>query len=132
MLQVCRPRPPIDTADEGAVTIASATTPATDLSIPGFSWAASDTLVSNSLAHLATPTPRHTANRAITASTNIARRHLTPGERAMHLGRRKELHEAQHPETRRGENQHTRVRQVGDSSAVTKRFTATTKQSERL
>lgn len=38
---------------------------------------------------------------------------------------RKDAHEALHPETKHGENQHTRSRQVGDSNAPD-RFTADT------
>lgn len=53
--------------------------------------------------------------------------------RARPRGRRKELYEYLHPETKHGENQHTRSRQVGESS--TTRFTADTAvrtgQSER-
>ncbi|OZB28217.1 hypothetical protein [Acidiphilium sp. 34-64-41] len=56
-----------------------------------------------------------------------------PSERALFTQRRKEAYEALHPETKHGENQHTRSRQLGDSS--TDRFTADTAtrtgQSER-
>lgn len=58
---------------------------------------------------------------------NLMRAQLSSAERALHVGRRKELYEAQHPETRHGENQHTRSRQVGDSS---RRFTAATAKKE--
>ncbi len=70
---------------------------------------------------------------------------LSAAERALFTARRKEAYEALHPETRHGENQHTRSRQVGDStsktatvadlSAIPDRFTADTArktgQSER-
>lgn len=51
------------------------------------------------------------------------------------MKRRKEAYEALHPETKLGENQHTRVRQVGEPSEPVDRFTADTAaktgQSER-
>lgn len=60
---------------------------------------------------------------------------LTASERAEFTRRRKEAYEAIHPETVHGENQHTRSRQVGDSSEAP-RFTADTAaatgQSERV
>jgi hypothetical protein len=46
-------------------------------------------------------------------------------ERALFTRRRKEIYEAIHPETRNGQNQHTRVCQVGEGSA-SERFTADT------
>ena len=55
-------------------------------------------------------------------------------ERALFTKRRKEAYEALHPETKNGENQHTRVRQVGEATSAD-RFTADTAaktgQSER-
>lgn len=50
---------------------------------------------------------------------------LTPSEKALFTARRKEAYEALHPETRNGENQHSRVRQVGEGTAAD-RFTADT------
>ena len=54
-------------------------------------------------------------------------------DRAAFTARRKEAYEALHPETKHGENQHSRSRQVGDSTP--ERFTADTAaktgQSER-
>lgn len=61
-------------------------------------------------------------------------RHLGKAEEAEFVARRKEAYEALHPETANGENQHTRVRQVGEGSSAA-RFTADTAartgQSER-
>lgn len=60
---------------------------------------------------------------------------LSASERAMFTKRRKDAYEALHPETKNGENQHTRVRQVGEGSTAD-RFTADTAaktgQSERV
>lgn len=65
---------------------------------------------------------------------NLCSTVLSKAERALFTKRRKEAYEALHPETRNGENQHTRVRQVGEGSAAD-RFTADTAaktgQSER-
>lgn len=65
---------------------------------------------------------------------NLCRAELSPVDRARQTARRKAIYEALHPETRLGENQHTRVRQVGEPSA-SERFTADTAaktgQSER-
>lgn len=64
---------------------------------------------------------------------NLCGTKLTPSERALFTRRRKEIYEALHPETRHGNNQHTRSGQVGHSS---QRFTADTaartNQSERV
>jgi ParB family transcriptional regulator, chromosome partitioning protein len=64
---------------------------------------------------------------------NLCGTQLTPAERALFTKRRKEAYEALHPETRHGQNQHTRSRQIGDSTSD--RFTADTAartgQSER-
>lgn len=64
---------------------------------------------------------------------NLCRAELTPADRALFIARRKEIYLEKHPETGLGENQHTRVRQVGEPSA--KRFSAATAeatgQSER-
>src|SRR4051794_7450291 len=58
---------------------------------------------------------------------------LSKAERPLFTQRRKEIYEALHPETRHGENQHTRSRQLGDSTPD--RFTSDTatktSQSER-
>lgn len=56
---------------------------------------------------------------------NLCGTKLTPSERALFTRRRKEIYEALHPETRNGQNQHTRVRQVGEGSSAD-RFTADT------
>jgi ParB family transcriptional regulator, chromosome partitioning protein len=55
---------------------------------------------------------------------NLCGASLTPAERAMFTARRKEVYEALHPETKHGENQHTRSAQVEQSTAP--RFTADT------
>jgi N6-adenosine-specific RNA methylase IME4 len=52
---------------------------------------------------------------------NLIRADLTPAERADHQARRKKLYEQLHPETRLGQNQHTRVRKLCEP---TDRFTA--------
>lgn len=64
---------------------------------------------------------------------NLARADLTPAERAAHTGRRKELYEQLHPETRNGAigGGHTQLRQPGEAAPAMKRYTATTKRSER-
>lgn len=58
---------------------------------------------------------------------------LTASDKAKFTARRKEAYEALHPETRLGENQHSRVRQLGEPTSD--RFTADTAaktgQSER-
>ncbi|MBA3520110.1 MAG: ParB N-terminal domain-containing protein [Rhizobiales bacterium] len=65
---------------------------------------------------------------------NLCRAELSPVDRATQTARRKAIYEELHPETKLGENQHTRVRQVGEPSA-SQRFTADTAartgQSER-
>lgn len=64
---------------------------------------------------------------------NLCGPNLTAAERALFTRRRKEAYEALHPETRHGENQHSRSGQLGHSTSV--RFTADTAektgQSER-
>lgn len=55
---------------------------------------------------------------------NLCRAELSPADRASQTARRKAIYEELHPETRLGENQHTRVRQVGEPSV--ERFTAET------
>ncbi len=83
----------------------------------------------------------HDAEWSAWSDREIARRcgvthplvsNLSASERALFTRRRKEAYEALHPETKNGENQHTRVRQVGEPSD---RFTADaatkTGQSER-
>lgn len=66
---------------------------------------------------------------------NLCAPALTAAEKAFFTARRKAAYEALHPETIHGENQHTRSRQLGDSSS-TPRFTvdtaARTGQSERV
>jgi len=52
-------------------------------------------------------------------------RSLTPAQEASAIFRRKQIYEALHPETVNGENQHTRVRQIGEGSPAD-RFTAST------
>lgn len=65
---------------------------------------------------------------------NLCRAELSPSEKAQQTARRKAIYLELHPETAVGENQHTRVRQVGEGSEV-ERFTANTAkatgQSER-
>ena len=61
-------------------------------------------------------------------SAFAATKYTTPAELAMFTAKRKEAYEAKHPETRHGENQHSRSRQVGDSSPP--RFTADTAARE--
>ena len=71
------------------------------------------------------------------ARTNLCGAKLTASERAMFTARRKQAYEALHPETVNGQNQHTRVRQLGEPSPepAADRFTADTAaktgQSER-
>lgn len=64
---------------------------------------------------------------------NLAGSRLGKVDRMRFIERRKEIYEALHPETRHGNNQHTRSRQLGDSTPD--RFTADTAaktgQSER-
>lgn len=55
---------------------------------------------------------------------NLCRAELSPAERASQTARRKAIYEELHPETRLGENQHSRVRQLGEPSAD--RFTLET------
>lgn len=66
---------------------------------------------------------------------NLCGAKLTPSEKALFTKRRKQAYEALHPETRNGENQHTRVRQIGEGSTA-ERFTADTAaktgESERV
>lgn len=66
---------------------------------------------------------------------NLCGTKLTPSEKALFTKRRKQAYEALHPETRNGENQHTRVRQFGEGSTA-ERFTADTAaktgESERV
>lgn len=66
---------------------------------------------------------------------NLCRAELSPSERAQQTARRKAIYLELHPETAVGENQHTRVRQVGEGSDAAERFTASTAkatgQSER-
>jgi ParB family chromosome partitioning protein len=67
---------------------------------------------------------------------NLCRPDLSASVRALFTRTRKEAYEEKHPETRHGENQHTRVRQLGNSTTETNRFTADTAaktgQSERV
>ncbi len=56
---------------------------------------------------------------------NLCRAELSPVDRATQTARRKAIYEEQHPETRLGENQHTRLRQLGERPA-SERFTADT------
>lgn len=56
---------------------------------------------------------------------NLCGSRLTPSEKALFVRRRKQAYEALHPETRNGENQHTRVRQIGEGMAAD-RFTEDT------
>lgn len=55
---------------------------------------------------------------------NLMRTDLTEGEMAVQSTRRKQIYETLHPETKLGENQHTRVRQFGEPTA--ERFTKAT------
>lgn len=57
---------------------------------------------------------------------NLCGARLTPSERALFTRRRKEIYEAIHPETRHGQNQHTRSPQNEDSSDSAERFTRAT------
>jgi hypothetical protein len=57
---------------------------------------------------------------------NLCRAELSAADRAKQTARRKAIYEKLHPETGHGENQHTRSRQVGDSSGNVVRFTADT------
>lgn len=59
---------------------------------------------------------------------NLIRADLTPADRALFLARRKEIYLVKHPETAIGENQHTRVRQIGEGLDA-KRFTAATAEA---
>lgn len=65
---------------------------------------------------------------------NLCRSELSAGDRAQATARRKAIYLELHPETALGENQHTRVRQLGEGSEA-ERFTANTAkatgQSER-
>jgi ParB/RepB/Spo0J family partition protein len=67
---------------------------------------------------------------------NLCRADLSPTDKAIFTHRRKDLYLQKHPETAHGVNQHSRSRQVGDSSEPEpKRFTTATAeatgQSER-
>lgn len=66
---------------------------------------------------------------------NLCGTKLTPSEKALFTKRRKQAYEALHPETRHGENQHSRSCQIGDSTSA-ERFTADTAaktgESERV
>lgn len=57
---------------------------------------------------------------------NLCGARLTPSERALFTRRRKEIYEAIHPETRNGQNQHTRVPQNEEPSMPAERFTLAT------
>ena len=64
---------------------------------------------------------------------NLIRGELSPAERALHVGRRKELYEKLHPETKHGATGRGRVksRQNGDSIRFSKDAAKTTGRSER-
>jgi ParB-like chromosome segregation protein Spo0J len=66
---------------------------------------------------------------------NLMRAELSASDRAVQTARRKAIYLELHPETAVGENQHTRVRQLGEGSQAAERFTANTAkaigQSER-
>lgn len=60
---------------------------------------------------------------------NLCRAELSPSDRARQTARRKAIYLELHPETKLGENQHTRVRQVGEGSDIADRFTAETSKA---
>lgn len=62
---------------------------------------------------------------------DLRRRPLSPARQAAATARRKEIYEALHPETKFGENQHTRPRRSGErkSGAFAPRFTKATAQA---
>jgi ParB family transcriptional regulator, chromosome partitioning protein len=63
---------------------------------------------------------------------NLIRSELTPAERVMHVGRRKELYEKLHPETKHGGDRKSKSsRQVGELKRFTQATAKATKQSER-
>jgi ParB family chromosome partitioning protein len=66
---------------------------------------------------------------------NLQGTNLTSAERALFTNQRKEAYEQLHPETKHGENQHTRSRKVCDSTSP-KRFSEDTAEktgrSERI
>jgi hypothetical protein len=66
---------------------------------------------------------------------NLCRAEMSSAERAKQTVRRKEVYEALHPETRLGENQHTRVRKLCEPSDADRFTTSTalaTDKSERV
>lgn len=60
------------------------------------------------------------------ADENLMRAELSDAERAHNVARRKAIYGTLHPEAAHGSKQHTRSRQVGDSSG---RFTAATAEA---
>lgn len=63
---------------------------------------------------------------------NLMRAELSPADRALNIAKRKFIYEALHPETRHGENQHTRSGQVVHSSFADETAAATGKDARTI
>ncbi|HTM72238.1 MAG TPA: MT-A70 family methyltransferase, partial [Pseudolabrys sp.] len=73
------------------------------------------------------------ADRAALAEIdeNLVRAELSPAERALHVARRKQLYEREHPETKHGGKREKASRQSGDLKRFTKDAAAKIGRSER-